>query len=97
MKTLKPVKFLDWEIFDEAPYIVWKRNGGAVYYKKTREDYDTGGCRHREDGPAVDNVVFEGPGAVNGRLTEWYLNGTEYTEEEFKRKMLKKKLIKILG
>jgi len=37
--------------------------------------------RHREDGPAIENF--------NG-VKWWYLNGKEYTEQEYKHKMRSK-------
>jgi hypothetical protein len=54
---------------------------GAKYWKLPNGNY------HREDGPAIEN---------SDGYKCWYLNGVNYTEQEYKYKTRSKKLKQLL-
>ena len=56
----------------------------TIYEYGTKEWKLPNGYFHREDGPAIE--------WANGSGKEWYLNGREYTEQEYKYEMRSVKL-----
>ncbi len=66
----------------DGPAVEWK----SGYFIGEKWWYINGN-RHREDGPAVEYT--------NGNK-EWYLNGIEYSEEEWLQEITKVKLKRIL-
>jgi hypothetical protein len=54
-----------------------REDGPAVEYASGEKNWCLNGKRHREDGPAVECASYK----------LWYLNGTNYTEQEFNEKM----------
>jgi hypothetical protein len=63
---------------EDGPACIWKSSNNYLYY-----EYFQHGKRHRLDGPAID---FK-------HLKEWYINGIQYSEEEFLRVVKMKVLL----
>jgi hypothetical protein len=59
-----------------TPQYIYINEFGIKHYYKDKAMT----IRHREDGPAYEYV---------DGYNEWYLNGVEYTEEEFKKRTAK--------
>jgi len=53
-----------------------------IEFKEGTRDWIQDGILHRDDGPAVELASGD---------CEWFLNGVEYTEEEFEQELLVRK------
>jgi hypothetical protein len=60
-----------------------RENEPAIVYISGATIYFLNGKKHREDGPAID---FQ-------NIKEWYINGVQYSEEEFLRIVKMKELL----
>lgn len=73
--------------------IFWYENGKlhkegepAVIHTDGSTRWYVNGKKHRDDGPAIER------GNMSNRSNRWFLDDVEYTEEEFKIYLVKKKL-----
>ncbi len=82
-----------------------RTDGPAVECRNGHKEWLVDGARHRTDGPAVERSNGYKSWWVNGKRhrddgpacedrnnkknIEWYLEGKEYTEEEYKKEVLK--------
>ena len=80
----------------------WHREDGPAieYADGDYQEWWLNGKRHREDGPAyIDGDYYQewylngklhredGPAVINGDKQVWYLNGIEYSKEEYYKKL----------
>lgn len=61
-------------------HVYHRTDGPAIKYADGEIHYYINGKLHNENGPAVDTA----PGLSNSHK-EWWLNGVEYSKEEFLR------------
>ncbi len=81
---------VEWNNGDKEWWINNKRHrtdGPAVekYYIK---EWFINGKRHRNDGPAIE---------YNNGLRSWYLNGVQYSEEQYDQELIKLKLNRLVN
>lgn len=63
--------------------LVHRDDGAALIYVNGGKEWYIHGKRHRVDGPAVDTF------SASGHVQRWFIQGDEYTEEQFKKHMEK--------
>lgn len=85
---MRSIKFID---SVKAIHYTTEKNGkglphnenGPAWQHENDKEYFVNGKRHRVDGPAVEHE--------DGHK-EWFINGIEYTKEEFQQWLIKKEM-----
>jgi hypothetical protein len=79
-------EYSDWIEYRNEQGDYHRTDGPAVEYKNGTKEWFNNGKLHREDGPAIDY----------NSIKQWYLNGIEYSEQEWEQEVAKIKLKRIL-
>jgi hypothetical protein len=82
-KTINKYGYKEWRLPNG---LLHREDGPALEWNNGRKEWHINGLRHREDGPAIEGN--------NNKY--WYINGKQYTENEYKYEMRSRKLKKLL-